>query len=125
MVLTRHKTENGVRWAIDGHFLPPGLTLSVLLELPNETMLQLLNNLAKREPATAAKVAPIDPHQEVWAAGVTYLRSRDARRVESTVGNMYDHVYEAARPELFFKSVGWRVMGDKMPIRIRSDSRWN
>ena len=69
--------------------------------------------------------APIDPYQEVWAAGVTYLRSRDARQAESTVADMYQKVYEAERPEIFFKSVGWRVMGDKMPIQIRSDSQWN
>ena len=125
MLLTKHATEDGVRWARDGYFLPADLRLSTLLELPHETMLQLLTNLARDESAVGGTVAPIDPHQEVWAAGVTYLRSRDARRVESTVGNMYDHVYEAARPELFFKSVGWRVMGNQMPIHIRSDSHWN
>jgi 2-dehydro-3-deoxy-D-arabinonate dehydratase len=110
---------------MDGYFLPPNLTLNTLLKLQNEPMLQLLNNLAQREPAVGAKVAPIDPSHEVWAAGVTYLRSRDARRLESTVADLYDRVYEAARPELFFKSVGWRVMGNKMPIHIRSDSHWN
>ena len=125
MLLTKHTTRQGTRWAMDGHFLPPNLTLTTLLKLPNETMLQLLNNLAKRGPAAGATVAPIDPTQEVWAAGVTYLRSRDARRVESTVANMYDLVYEAARPELFFKSVGWRVIGHKLPVHIRSDSHWN
>jgi 2-dehydro-3-deoxy-D-arabinonate dehydratase len=125
MLLTRHAMKTGARWAANGYFLPPGITLSTLLELPLETMRQLLKELAQDEPAAGATVAPIDPHQEVWAAGVTYLRSRDARRAESTVGDMYDRVYEAARPELFFKSIGWRVMGDNMPIRIRSDSQWN
>ena len=125
MLLTKHATKGEVRWAIDGHFLPADLTLSTLLELPHETMHQLLKDLAQDKPAAGATVAPIDPHQEVWAAGVTYLRSRDARRAESAAADMYDRVYEAARPELFFKSVGWRVMGDKMPIRIRSDSHWN
>ena len=110
---------------MEGYFLPPDLTLSTLLEMSNENMLQVLNQFALEERATETMVAPIDPHQEVWAAGVTYLRSRDARRVESTVAALYDHVYEAARPELFFKSVGWRVAGHKMPIRIRSDSHWN
>jgi 2-dehydro-3-deoxy-D-arabinonate dehydratase len=61
----------------------------------------------------------------VWAAGVTYLRSREARRVESQVADVYDRVYLAERPELFFKSLGWRVAGTGMPIRIRADSRWN
>lgn len=125
MLLTKHPTRDGGRWAIDGYFLPPDLTLSTLLEMSNENMFQLLNQFALEEPATDTMIAPIDPDQEVWAAGVTYLRSRDARRVESTVADMYDRVYEAARPELFFKSVGWRVMGNKMPIHIRSDSHWN
>ena len=125
MLLTKHATKGEARWAIDGHFLPADFTLSTLLQLPNDTMLQLLSNLANQEPAVGATVAPIDAHQEVWAAGVTYLRSRDARRAESTAADMYDRVYEAARPELFFKSTGWRVMGDKMPIHIRSDSHWN
>jgi 2-dehydro-3-deoxy-D-arabinonate dehydratase len=125
MLLTKHPTKDGARWALDGHFLPPSLNLSTLLELPRETMLQLLTNLSQGETAAGEAEAPIDPHQEVWAAGVTYLRSRNARRVESTVADMYDRVYEAARPELFFKSVGWRVVGSKKPIRIRSDSKWN
>jgi 2-dehydro-3-deoxy-D-arabinonate dehydratase len=88
-------------------------------------MLQLLATSPTVEPATGETLAPIDPQQEVWAAGVTYLRSRDARRVESTVADMYDRVYDAARPELFFKASGWRVAGSRMPIRIRADSRWN
>jgi 2-dehydro-3-deoxy-D-arabinonate dehydratase len=121
MLLTKH----GARWALDGYFLPPGLTLSTLLKLPSEIMVQLLNNLAQREPAVGTMVAPIDANQEVWAAGVTYLRSREARRAESTVGDMYDRIYEAARPELFFKSLGWRVVGTQMPIQIRGDSHWN
>lgn len=125
MLLTKHLTKHGSRWAVNDHFLPPGLTLDTLLKLSRETMLQLLNNLAQLEPAVGEQVAPIDPHQEVWAAGVTYLRSREARRAESTAADMYDHVYQAARPELFFKSTGWRVAGNKMPIRIRADSHWN
>jgi 2-dehydro-3-deoxy-D-arabinonate dehydratase len=61
----------------------------------------------------------------VWASGVTYLRSRDARKAESAVGDVYQKVYEAERPELFMKSVGWRVVGPGTPVRIRKDSRWN
>ena len=125
MLLTRHQTTQGARWAVDGSVLPPGLTLSTLLELPRETMLQSLTRLSAGESAAGEEAAPIDPGQEVWAAGVTYLRSRDARRVESNVAGMYERVYEAARPELFFKSLGWRVIGNGMPIRIRRDSHWN
>ena len=61
----------------------------------------------------------------MWAAGVTYLRSRDAREEESAVKDVYTRVYEAKRPELFFKANGWRVAGHDMPIRVRDDSAWN
>ncbi len=125
MLLTRHRTKEGARWAMDGSFLPSSLTLSTLLEMQREKMLQLLTTLPMGEPTMGDEATPIDPEHEVWAAGVTYLRSRDARRNESTVADMYDLVYEAARPELFFKSLGWRVVGNNMPIRIRADSRWN
>jgi 2-dehydro-3-deoxy-D-arabinonate dehydratase len=66
--------------------------------------------------------------QEVWAAGVTYFRSRTARMEESKVaggGSFYDRVYEAERPELFFKSAAWRVVGPGGMVRIRADSGWN
>ena len=66
--------------------------------------------------------------QEVWAAGVTYYRSRTARMEESKDaggGSFYDRVYEADRPELFFKATPHRVSGPGGPVRIRSDSRWN
>jgi 2-dehydro-3-deoxy-D-arabinonate dehydratase len=125
MLLTKHSTEGGIRWAIEGQLLPPSLNLSTLLELPREAMFHLLKTLSQGGPAPGVGVAPIDPSQEVWAAGVTYLRSRDARRLESTVADMYERVYEAARPELFFKSLGWRVAGNHMPIRLRADSHWN
>jgi 2-dehydro-3-deoxy-D-arabinonate dehydratase len=81
--------------------------------------------LPKEEPATGALLAPLEVAHEVWAAGVTYLRSREARRAESTLADVYDRVYEAERPELFFKSPGWRVAGPGGPIRVRRDSAWN
>jgi hypothetical protein len=61
---------------------------------------------------------------EVWAAGVTYRRSREAREAESTVSDIYTRVYDADRPELFLKSIGWRVVAHQGTIRIRGDSRW-
>jgi 2-dehydro-3-deoxy-D-arabinonate dehydratase len=125
MLLTKHKTPKGFRWAVDGHFLPPSLNLSTLLEMPREMMLKVLEHASKGESAIGEEGAPIDPHQEVWAAGVTYLRSRDARKAESTVADMYQKVYEAERPEIFSKSLGWRVSGNREPIRIRRDSHWN
>ena len=66
--------------------------------------------------------------QEVWAAGVTYLRSRDARMEESEdsgAADCYQRVYEAERPELFFKSLPHRVAGHKEKVNIRKDSTWN
>lgn len=125
MLLTKHNTTNGSRWAVDSHFLPPSLNLSTLLEMPREKMFQILKTLSKAESAIGEVEAPIDPYQEVWAAGVTYLRSRDARKEESAVADMYQKVYEAERPEIFSKSIGWRVSGNGAPIRIRKDSQWN
>ena len=75
-------------------------------------------------PPSARVVAPID-RQEVWAAGVTYERSREARVEESIERSVYDRVYEADRPELFFKSQGWRVRGPGEAVAVRGDSEWN
>jgi 2-dehydro-3-deoxy-D-arabinonate dehydratase len=76
-------------------------------------------------PAEPTILAPVD-RQEVWAAGVTYERSRQARREESpSGGDFYDLVYEAERPELFFKALPHRVAGPGAPVRIRRDSSWN
>jgi len=72
-------------------------------------------------------VAPIGK-QEVWAAGVTYYRSRGARMEESRDaggGSFYDRVYSAERPELFFKSTASRTVGTGGKVRIRADSKWN
>lgn len=66
--------------------------------------------------------------QEIWAAGVTYYRSRDARMEESQEaggGSFYDRVYDADRPELFFKATPHRVVGNGGRVRIRRDSEWN
>ena len=71
--------------------------------------------------------APIQS-QEVWAAGVTYFRSRAARIGESQDaggGTFYDRVYSAPRPELFSKAAGWRVRGPDAPIRVRRDATWS
>ncbi|HYF90986.1 MAG TPA: fumarylacetoacetate hydrolase family protein [Symbiobacteriaceae bacterium] len=65
------------------------------------------------------------PVAEVWAAGVTYLRSRDARVVESDVPDIYTRVYEAERPEIFFKASSGRVSGQNAVLNLRSDSKWN
>ena len=71
---------------------------------------------------TGTLAAPIAPEIELWGAGVTYLRSRDARKEESGVPDVYQRVYEADRPELFFKSTAVRARGTNAHIGIRYDS---
>jgi 2-dehydro-3-deoxy-D-arabinonate dehydratase len=75
-------------------------------------------------PHGATTLAPVQG-QEVWASGVTYLRSRDARKEESALPDHYDHVYVADRPELFAKAAPGRVRGPGAPIGIRADSTWD
>src|ERR1700761_1385258 len=73
-------------------------------------------------------ILPPIAQQEVWAAGVTYLKSRDARMEESQgsgAASLYDMVYDAERPELFFKSTASRVSGHGQQVYIRIDSSWN
>lgn len=75
-----------------------------------------------------SELLPPIGRQEVWAAGVTYLRSRDARMEEakdSGGATFYDKVYDAERPELFFKAMAQRVVGPGQGVRIRKDSTWN
>ena len=83
------------------------------------------DSVASFDPLT---VLPPVGSQEVWAAGVTYIRSRKARMEESKGaggGDFYDRVYTAERPELFFKAAGGRVVGPGGAVRIRSDARWS
>ena len=126
MYLTRHETAGGPRWALDGGFLPASFALDVLMQLPKAAVADFLRAFPKGASTGGARLlAPVEPTQEVWAAGVTYLRSRDAREEESAVKDVYTRVYEAQRPELFFKGNGWRVAGHDMAIRVRDDSGWN
>jgi 2-dehydro-3-deoxy-D-arabinonate dehydratase len=78
-------------------------------------------------PSQESLLAPIES-QEIWAAGVTYFRSRDARMEEAEKaggGSFYDRVYSADRPELFFKGNARRAVGPGGEVRIRADSTWN
>jgi 2-dehydro-3-deoxy-D-arabinonate dehydratase len=78
-----------------------------------------------RPPAPDAPhlLLPVVP-PEVWAAGVTYERSREARLAETTTIGIYDKIYDAERPELFLKATASRCVGPNAPVGIRSDSRW-
>jgi len=106
--------------------LPPELTLDGLLAGGAAQFWDALDaSPTSAVPDPAEVVAPIET-QEVWAAGVTYSPSRDARKVESPRhGSVYDAVFGAERPELFFKSPGQSVRGPGEEISIRSDSTWN
>jgi 2-dehydro-3-deoxy-D-arabinonate dehydratase len=127
-----YHTEAGPVAEHGGAYHPlPGTTLEALLREPSPAasaarLLESAGTGAARD-APGALLPPV-AGQEVWAAGVTYLRSRTARMEESKVaggGSFYDRVYEAERPELFFKAAAWRVVGPGGAVRIRRDSRWN
>lgn len=96
--------------------------------LDAEDVLKEAGALAAEQPLQLSDVnllPPIDAH-EVWAAGVTYRRSQTARMEESeAAASCYDRVYNAARPELFFKATPHRVRGHGQPLRIRQDATWN
>ena len=87
--------------------------------------------IAKSAPTNAFRHARLQApigNQEVWAAGVTYYRSRSARIEESRDaggGDFYDRVYSAERPELFFKAVAHKVAGPDSPVKIRRDATWS
>jgi 2-dehydro-3-deoxy-D-arabinonate dehydratase len=127
MILTLRMTLDGPVWALDGRALNRGLSLVRMLQFPKDYLLQLLlDTPGKGEDLSGDPILPpVGESHEVWAAGVTYLRSKVEREAESIVADVYAKVYEAERPELFFKSLGSRVVGDGGKIRIRRDSSWN
>lgn len=125
MYLSRHRTAGGPRWALDGHYLPEDFALDHLLGAPAAEAGDALTDLPTGPPAEDPPLPPVGPNQEVWASGVTYLQSREARELESADADAYARVYEADRPELFFKAPGWRAVGPGGSVRVRKDSRWN
>jgi 2-dehydro-3-deoxy-D-arabinonate dehydratase len=125
MYLTRHGTTGGPRWALDGRHLPRDFTLERLLEAPAAEARGLVEGYSPEGAAESPLLPPVEPAHEVWASGVTYLQSRDAREMESVDADAYERVYDADRPELFFKALGWRVVGHGDGVRVREDSHWN
>lgn len=125
MLLTKHKTDNTERWAVDNKFLSTGFSFKDMLSLPSLGIKSYISTYMTNENANSELLPPIEYDQEVWACGVTYARSRDAREIETDIKNVYDKVYSAKRPELFFKAIGWRVKGTNSSIRIRKDSNWD
>jgi 2-dehydro-3-deoxy-D-arabinonate dehydratase len=109
-------------------YLLPGFAWDSLFHDDNPLALvtRMIAGAARQQGAPEALAPSL--HQEVWAAGVTYYRSRDARIEESKGaggGDFYARVYDAPRPELFYKSSPHRIAGPGSKVRIRKDSRWN
>ena len=105
------------------------LSIDQLLTLPAAELRSALAGAdLKNQPVhlrgDCTLLAPIQS-QEVWACGVTYERSRDARMRESSQATVYDLVYDAARPEVFFKATPGRVVGPGDEVVIRADSGWD
>jgi 2-dehydro-3-deoxy-D-arabinonate dehydratase len=101
-------------------------SLAQLLGAGRDRLHEAVDEALQAEPIDGATevLAPVD-EQEVWASGVTYRRSATARVEESSVGDVYEMVYEAQRPELFLKAPAYRVPRPGAPLRIRADSGWD
>jgi len=129
--LFRVRVGRWIGWAAGDTDTDTGPTQALPRELSLERLLRRGGDLAEAISSSGHPLladhhvlAPVGSH-EIWAAGVTYLRSRDARGEEATNRTPYDLVYDAERPELFFKAAGSRVAGPGEPIGIRADSTWN
>ena len=124
-----YRTGRGAVLEEAGGYVPLAEPWDELLGRP--ALLDHLREAARRGPRGVRIDEPIlapAAGQEIWGAGVTYDRSRTARIDESQAAggaSFYDRVYEADRPELFFKAAGWRVCGPEQPVRIRRDARWS
>lgn len=99
----------------------------------NDSVIAHINTIIASVPGSGSTLvtdvlAPIAPEQELWACGVTYLRSKVGRQEESKDSggsDFYAKVYEAERPEVFFKATYHRIAGDQGKVRIRKDSEWD
>ena len=130
-----YKTSKGSILKSDGQFFLLEEDWDILINQQNlydhlnrlSANAEVINEAQSNDYINNYLLPPIQS-QEVWAAGVTYLRSRDARMEESEdagSADCYQKVYEAERPELFFKSFPHRVAGHNQSVNIRKDSSWN
>src|SRR5438045_8288837 len=133
MQIIRYKSSAGVSLGMAlnnqlvGHF-QPNVALRDLLRLSiNELRMQIENTLQSGSANNLPSLilAPIDGETEVWAAGVTYKQSEQARMEESGTPDIYANVYAAKRPEFFCNATPRRVAGPDAPIVVRSDSTWD
>jgi len=123
-----YRTESGIIACRDNHWfrLADGSWDALFTaEAPAQWLAERLSSAQPCDAPTAPPLPPVQS-QEVWAAGVTYYRSRSARMEESdAAADCYDRVYDADRPELFFKATPHRVVGHQGNVRIRRDAAWN
>jgi 2-dehydro-3-deoxy-D-arabinonate dehydratase len=125
-----YRTTNGIfAERQDRFYCVPATSWDELMRSVNlHDRVQAAANFAAIDKSETGEILAPIVSQEVWAAGVTYFRSRSARIEESKDaggGDFYDRVYSAERPELFFKATGRRVVGHQGAVRIRSDAKWS
>jgi 2-dehydro-3-deoxy-D-arabinonate dehydratase len=128
-----YRTDTGCIVEQDGKYYSTGHT-SLDQLIAHDDLRSLLENIIEKSQAIASPLTNVEnlrppiENQEVWAAGVTYFRSRSARIEESKSsggGDFYDRVYSAERPELFFKATPNRVVGHHGKVAIRKDATWS
>jgi len=124
--LVRLDIGGEVRWVARTQVgnAPLRVGLDDLLRLSLDEARAVVASAVPAAGLSGAALPPVDS-QEVWGTGVTYEQSRAGRVAESTEGGIYDRVYLARRPEIFFKATAQRVVGDGQPVGIRADSPWN
>jgi 2-dehydro-3-deoxy-D-arabinonate dehydratase len=124
--LVRLDVGGEVGWAVRTQFgdAPLRVGLDDLLRLSLSEARAAVESAGAAADLGGTLLPPVES-QEVWGAGVTYEQSRAGRVEESTEGGIYDRVYLARRPEVFFKATAQRVVGDGQPVGIRADSPWN
>jgi 2-dehydro-3-deoxy-D-arabinonate dehydratase len=121
-----HEGEERLVVARDSRLHPLDATLAELLSAGLDDLHVAVETALEREALEGELegLAPVD-RQEVWASGVTYERSRQARVEEAVVKSVYDLVFEAERPEVFMKMPAYRVPPPGAPLRVRADSTWD
>jgi 2-dehydro-3-deoxy-D-arabinonate dehydratase len=122
VIQTKSENYQLVKEISGEYFEIPGLkTLSDALKLHLSEFRKIYETVNGKS-ITGKLVAPVAADTEIWGAGVTYQRSRDARKEESGIPDVYQLVYEADRPELFFKATARRTVGNNAEIGIREDA---
>ena len=119
------KDSAGVVVERGGKYFRLSHSLSDLLAMSLEEAKSIVETANKEIPESTHWLAPVDSGQEVWACGVTYLRSKVGRMEESDIPDLYSRVYDAERPEIFYKTAGWRVIANGEKVGIRKDSGWD